>query len=62
MNQLPKRLIIGSIAASGVVALGVILDLIIGWPFGGNMLMDILFLVSAAMIIYLGYDSYRELT
>ncbi|MEZ6050918.1 MAG: hypothetical protein R3C02_05920 [Planctomycetaceae bacterium] len=57
-----KRLIIGSMAAAGIVALLSILDLALSIPFSGfSMAMDILFLCSAAIIMYLGWDSYKEL-
>ncbi len=57
-----KRLIIGSMAAAGIVALLSVLDLALKIPFSGEYIaMDILFLCSAAIIIYLGWDAYKEL-
>jgi hypothetical protein len=55
-------MIIGSMAAAGIVALLAVLDLVIKVPFAGySPVMDILFLCSAAIVIYLGWDAYREL-
>ena len=57
-----KRMVIGSIAAAGVVALLAVLDLVMGVPFAGfSPLMDILFIVAAALVGYLGWDAYRDL-
>ena len=61
MANMTKNVIIGSIGIAGVVALLAILDLIVGFPFQGQMLMDIMFLVGAAMVGYMGWDSYRDL-
>lgn len=57
-----KRMIIGSMAAAGVVALLALMDLVVKVPFAGySKLMDILFLCSAAIVLYLGWDAYKEL-
>ena len=61
MANMTKNVIIGSMGIAGVVALLAIVDLIIGFPFQGQMLMDIMFLVSAAMVGYMGWDSFRDL-
>lgn len=47
--------------ASGAVALLVVTDLVTGVPFHGQTVFDILFLLSAAAIAYLGWESMREL-
>lgn len=48
---------------AGGVALLAVADLITGVPFSGkhSMLMDILFLVAAAIVGYLSWDAYRDL-
>ena len=57
-----KRMIIGSIAAAGVVALLSVLDLVMGIPFAGySTMMDILFIVAAALVAFLGWDAYKDL-
>ena len=55
-------MLIGSIAAAGVVGITAVVDLIIGFPYSGQMIMDILFLLSACVVCYLGYDTYKELS
>jgi len=68
MSDAPKKLVIGSMIAAGLVALLALCDLIFKMPFSGTaegaqhvQMMDILFIVAAAIIGYLAYDSYREL-
>jgi len=62
MSGASKKMIIGSIAAAGLVALAAVADLVMQVPFAGHMVMDITFLVSAALVIYLGYDAYKDLS
>ncbi|MDB5391968.1 MAG: hypothetical protein JWM11_7614 [Planctomycetaceae bacterium] len=58
----PKLLVQLSMAAAGAVALATILDLALGIPFGRAMIFDIMFIITAAVVLYLGWESYRELT
>ena len=61
-SEMAKRMIIGSMAAAGIVALLSLLDLVIKVPFAGySPVMDILFLCSAAIVLYLGWDAYKDL-
>ena len=60
-NQI-KRLLFGSMAASGLVAVTAIVDLVLGIPYSGAPVFDILFLISAAIIIYMGYEVFKEST
>ncbi|MFV0446652.1 MAG: hypothetical protein ACK5Q5_24030 [Planctomycetaceae bacterium] len=65
MSDTSRTMIYGSIAAAGVVALASVSDLVTGIPFGfqsgKTWLMDILFLVSSAIVIYLGWDALKDL-
>lgn len=63
MAETPKRVVIGSMIVAGLVALFAVLDLTMGIPFSGTntKLMDILFIVSAAIVGYLAWDAYRDL-
>lgn len=65
MQDLPKNVVIGSMAVAGVVALAAIADLVIGVPFSGSehsRTMDILFIIAALIVGYLGWDAYRDLS
>ena len=61
MAKMAKNVIIGSMGVAGLVALLALLDLILGIPFQGQMIMDIMFILGAAMVGYMGWDSYRDL-
>lgn len=63
MSDAPKKMVIGSMVVAGVVALLAISDLATGVPFTGvhSKLMDVLFLVAAAIVGYLSWDAYRDL-
>jgi hypothetical protein len=65
MQEMPKRVVIGSMVVAAVVALAAIADLVMGVPFSGSShtkLMDILFIVAAGITIYMGWNAYRDLT
>ena len=64
MSDRSKQMTIGSMIVAGIVALMAISDLVLGFPFTGSehsRLMDILFIVAAAIIGYLSWDAYRDL-
>lgn len=48
-------------AVAGLVAVLSIVDMILNIPFSGGLVMDIMFLVSAALVLFMGYDAYKEL-
>jgi hypothetical protein len=57
----PKKAVAFSSLAALIVALATIADLIVGYPFAGTVGFDILFLLSAANVLYLAYDTWRDL-
>ena len=57
-----KRMLFGSMAVSLIVGILSIVDMVTGFPFGGQMLLDIMFLLSAGLVGYMGFDTYKELT
>lgn len=62
MSKQIKRMLIGSMVAAGLVAVTAIVDLILQIPYSGKPVFDILFLISAAIVIYLGYETFKEST
>lgn len=60
MSKQMKRLLLGSMIASAAVAVSAVVDLVIKIPYSGAMVFDILFLVSAAVILYMGYEVFKE--
>lgn len=61
-SNLPKNLVFASFGAVGLVSVLAILDIITTFPFAGSMTMDILFLLSAAIVGYLAWDAYKDMT
>ena len=57
----PGKAVAFSALAALIVALATIADLIFGYPFAGYSGFDILFLLSAANVMYLAYDTWRDL-
>jgi hypothetical protein len=57
-----KRMIMIAWIIAAVVALASVADLILAVPFGGVLVMDVMFLLGAALIGYLAYDAYKDIT
>ena len=58
-----KQLLFASMGVAGLVALLAILDLALKVPFGGySLLLDIFFLVASALVLYMSWDTIRELS
>jgi hypothetical protein len=52
----------GSMGVSGFLLLLFILDLVLRFPFGGlSRLVDILAILSCAVVLYLGWDAFQDL-
>lgn len=52
----------GSMGTAGLVFVLFLLDLVVGSPFGGtSMVLDILGLISAGVVFFLGFDASRDL-
>ena len=58
----PKRMVVGSMIAAGVVTTFALVDLVVGIPFGRSMLMDIMFLISGGLLLWQAWETYRELS
>jgi hypothetical protein len=59
--NLNKRMIQFSFGAAGLVAAACLLDLATGIPFARQVVFDVLFLLSAAVVGYLAWDAYKDL-
>lgn len=57
-----KNVVLAATGIAGLVALASILDLAISIPFGRQILMDVMFIISAGIVMYMGWDSYKDLT
>ena len=61
MANVAKNVVVGSMAVALLVAIASVIDIFFGMPFSGKWLMDIMFVISAGLVIYMGWDSYRDL-
>lgn len=63
MTDTPKRFVIFSMIVAAIVALVALMDLILGIPFSGThtQVMDVIFIISAAIVGYLCWDAYKDL-
>ncbi|MBO52310.1 MAG: hypothetical protein CMJ69_16215 [Planctomycetaceae bacterium] len=62
-----KSMILASISVSAIVGVVAVLDMTMGLigqmgmaPFGGQMTMDIMFVIAAVLIGLMGWESMRE--
>jgi hypothetical protein len=57
-----KNILMGSMAVTSLVAIAALVDIFAGVPFAGRTMLDIMFIASAGMIGYLGFDTWKELS
>ncbi len=60
MANIPKNMVIGSGAVSGLVALLALVDFITGIPFNKMVILDVTLLLGAAGVLYMCWDSYQD--
>lgn len=57
-----KKMILGAMGAAGAVALLSIVDMAFKVPFGGySLAMDLMYLVAAGIVLYMGFETHREM-
>ncbi len=60
-----KKLCIGSLAVAGVMLFLFVLDLLVGFPFGGAgsqfLIVDIFGIIASGILGYLAFSAYREI-
>jgi hypothetical protein len=60
--SMEKWLCWSSMGIAGLLILLFLMDMIVGFPFGGiSPAIDIVCMLASALVLYLGYDAYREL-
>ena len=60
MSSLSRYLVITALVLTGIVAVGSLLDLALGIPYGRNIVLDIMFLLGAGLIGYMGYETIKD--
>lgn len=56
-----KWLCWGSMGVAGLLLLLFLLDIILGFPFGGFKVVDVFGILASGLVLYLAYDAFREL-
>lgn len=60
MSAIAQNVVYVSLVIAGLIGLACLADLVMGAPFGGQTMFDILFLISAGITAYLGIDCLRD--
>ncbi len=56
-----RNVVFGSMGVAGTFGLAAVLDMALAIPFGGQMVLDIMFLLAAGLVIYMGIDCLKGL-
>jgi hypothetical protein len=52
----------GSMGVAGLLLLLFLLDIFLGFPFGGlSIVVDIISIIACAFVLFLAYDAFRDL-
>ena len=61
MASQSRNIVFGSMGVAGLMGVAAILDLALSVPFGGQMVWDIMLLLAAGLVIYMGIDCLKEI-
>jgi hypothetical protein len=56
-----KWLCWGSMGVAGLLLLLFLLDIALGFPFGGFKVVDVFGILASGLVLYLAFDAFREL-
>ena len=56
-----RNIVFGSLGVAALMGIAAILDLVLGVPFGGQMVWDIMLLLATALVIYMGIDCLKDI-
>lgn len=60
MSGTSQNVVYGSLAVAGLMAVTCLIDLFAGVPFGGQTLLDIVFLVAGGLTVYMAIDCLKK--
>lgn len=60
MSGTSQNLVFASLGVVALIALACIADLVAGVPFGGQTMLDIVFLLAAGLTAYMAVDCIRN--
>lgn len=55
-----RGIVIGSMGVAGLMGVLAIVDIVMGIPFGGQMVFDIMFILAAGLVAYMGIDCLKD--
>ncbi len=56
-----QGIVLGSMGVAGLMGLAAILDLALSFPFGGQMALDIMFILAGGLVVYMGIDCMKDM-
>jgi len=56
-----RNIVFGSLGVAALMAVASILDIALGVPFGGQMVWDVMLILAAGLVIYMGIDSLKDI-
>ncbi|HQX51162.1 MAG TPA: hypothetical protein PLY87_20675 [Planctomycetaceae bacterium] len=56
-----RNIVFGSLGVAALMGLAAILDIALGMPFGGQMVWDIMLVLAAGLVIYMGIDCLKDI-
>ena len=54
-----RNIVFGSLGVAALMAVAAILDIVVGMPVGGQMVWDIMLILAAGLVIYMGIDCLK---
>lgn len=60
MSSLSKNLVIISLVLTGIVAVAAAVDIAMGIPYNHRIALDVMLLLGAALIGYMGYETFKD--
>ncbi|MEJ7594663.1 MAG: hypothetical protein WKF77_24295 [Planctomycetaceae bacterium] len=56
-----RNIVFGSLGVAALMGVVAILDLVLGMPFGGQSVWDIMVILAAGLVIFMGIDCLKDI-
>ena len=60
MASRARNIVLGSLGVTALMGVAAILDMAFGMPFGGQTVWDIMLILAAGLVIYMGIDCLKD--
>ena len=60
-DNLAPKMVYGSYVVAGLVGVASILDMVMGIPFAGGWLLDIMYLLGSLILGYMCYEAHQDM-